>query len=237
MQVIGTVGLPGSGKGEVATVAREEGIPVVTMGDVVRAATRERGLDPAEHHGEVARALREEEGPAAIAERSLPLVRRAAEEHPDAAAVLVDGLRSPVEVETFEAAFGSSFLVVSVEAPFETRAARLGARERDDSDADVEALRAREERELGFGMGEVMDDAHVVIENDGTLEAFRERARRLLRAGPAALADDPEVTVAADRDAEAWTGREGEDEDEAGSESEGEPASPDAGAGGGEDAS
>ena len=75
MQVIGTVGLPGSGKGEAATVAREEGVPVVTMGDVVRAATRERGLDPAEHHGEVAQALREEDGPLAIAERSLPLVR------------------------------------------------------------------------------------------------------------------------------------------------------------------
>jgi dephospho-CoA kinase len=231
MQVIGTVGLPGSGKGEAATVAREEGVPVVTMGDVVRAATRERGLDPAEHHGEVARALREEEGPAAVAERSLPLVREAAEAHPEADAVLVDGLRSPVEVETFEAAFGASFLVVSVEAPFETRARRLGARERDDSDADVEALREREERELGFGMGAVMDAADVVVENDATLEAFRGRVRRLLREGPAALADDPGVTVAPGRDAE--TGGRGPSA--SGAERGGEPASPDAGSG--EDAS
>ncbi|MFC6725676.1 AAA family ATPase, partial [Halobium palmae] len=67
MTVIGTVGLPGSGKGEAAAVAREEGLPVVTMGDVIRQECRDRGLDPAEHHGRVATALREEHGQSAIA--------------------------------------------------------------------------------------------------------------------------------------------------------------------------
>jgi dephospho-CoA kinase len=196
MQVIGTVGLPGSGKGEAATVAHEEGIPVVTMGDVVRRATRERGLDPAEHHGEVATALREEEGPAAIAERSLPLIREAvAEAGDDVDTVLVDGLRSLVEVECFEDEFGADFRIVSVEAPFETRAERLGARGRDASDADLQALRDREERELGFGMGEVMDRADVVVDNAGDLEPFRERVRTLLRDGPGALVDDEGVNL------------------------------------------
>jgi dephospho-CoA kinase len=200
MQVIGTVGLPGSGKGEAAAVAREEGVPVVTMGDVVRRATRERGLDPAEHHGRVATALREEEGPTAIAERSLPLVREAvADAGDDVDTVLVDGLRSPVEVECFVDEFGGDFLVVSVEAPFEVRAERLGARGRDASDADLQALRDREERELGFGMGEVMDRAAVVVDNAGDLDAFRERVRTLLRAGPTALADDDGVELR-DRD-------------------------------------
>ena len=59
-------GLPGSGKGEAASVARGLDIPVVTMGDVIRDACRARGLDPADHHGEVAVALRDEEGEAAI---------------------------------------------------------------------------------------------------------------------------------------------------------------------------
>jgi dephospho-CoA kinase len=185
MRVIGTVGLPGSGKGEVAAVAREEGVPVVVMGDVIREACRERGLDPAEHHGAVARALREEEGDDAIAARSLPRVEAALD---GSDAVLIDGLRAPVEVERFRAAFGEDFVVVSVEAPFETRLERLADRDRDVSDADREALREREERELGFGMGEVMDDADVHIENAGTLAAFRERVRRLFDDGPGALA-------------------------------------------------
>ncbi|MEF8773329.1 MAG: AAA family ATPase [Halobacteriales archaeon] len=184
MTVIGTVGLPGSGKGEAAEVAREAGVPVVTMGDVVREACRERGLDPAEHHGEVARALREEDGPDAIAARSLPHIRTALE---DSEAVLVDGLRSDVEVERFREAFGEDFVLVSIEAPFEVRAERLGARGRDESDLSKEALSDREERELGFGMGEAMAMADLTIDNTGSLESFRETVRRLLADGPAAV--------------------------------------------------
>jgi dephospho-CoA kinase len=186
MRVIGTVGLPGSGKGEAAAVAREAGIPVVTMGDVIRQECRERGLDPAEHHGEIATALREENGLDAIAARSLPMIRERLDDHD---VVLVDGLRSMYEVERFREAFGDDFVVVSIEAPFEVRAERLDERGRDDSDSDVEQLRAREERELDFGMGEVMDDADVVVDNTSSLEAFQSRIRTLLRDGPEALTE------------------------------------------------
>ncbi|MGQ4556462.1 AAA family ATPase [Halobellus sp. GM3] len=193
MKVIGTVGLPGSGKGEAAAVAREKGVPVVTMGDVIREACRERGFDPAEHHGEMARTLREEGGPAAIAERSLPLIESELESNN---VVLVDGLRSDVELDRFREAFGDEFLLVSIEAPFETRAGRLLERDRDDSDVDREALRDREERELGFGMGEVMDDADVVVDNTETLSAFRERVRAILDEDVGSLTEDGYVTVA-----------------------------------------
>ena len=179
MRVVGTVGLPGSGKGELAAVAREAGIPVVTMGDVIREACRDRGRDPSTDHGEVAKALREENGPAAIAERSLPLIRDAVRET-DTDTVVVDGLRSMVEVEAFREAFGENFLIVSIEAPFDLRAERLAERGRDSSDSDLEALRARDERELSFGMGEVMDAADVRIDNTDSLEAFRTSVRELL---------------------------------------------------------
>ena len=197
MRVIGTVGLPGSGKGEAAAVAREVGVPVVTMGDVIREACRDRGLDPAEHHGDVARALREEEGPAAIAQRSLPTIEAALEESD---AVLVDGLRSDVELDRFREAFGDAFRLVSVEAPFETRADRLLDRARDDTDLDRESLREREERELGFGMGEVMDRADVEIRNTDTLDAYRDRIRAVIDGDLDRIADGEYVRV---RDADA----------------------------------
>ncbi|WP_338740070.1 AAA family ATPase [Haloplanus salilacus] len=179
MKVLGTVGLPGSGKGEAAAVAREAGVPVVTMGDVIREACRDRGLDPAQHHGDVATALREEGGPGAIAERSLPKIEESLAAS-ESETILVDGLRSPAEADRFEAAFGDGFVLVSVEAPFETRAERLADRGRDGSDLDREALEAREERELGFGMGDVMARADVTVENTGSLDAFHERIRELL---------------------------------------------------------
>ncbi len=175
MRVIGIVGLPGSGKSEAAAVARELGIPVVTMGDVIRAACRDRGLDPAEHHGEVAQALRQEGGPAAIAEASLPHIRSALS---DADTVVVDGIRSDAEVDRFEEAFGDAFTLVRIEAPFEVRAARLETRGRDNT--AVESLQERDDRELGFGMGEAMENAHVVIENTGTLEEFHAKIRDLV---------------------------------------------------------
>jgi len=176
--VIATVGLPGSGKSEAATVARELGVPVVTMGDVIREECRKRGLDPATDHGTVAKRLREEGGPAAIAEASLPAIESELEE---ADTVLVDGVRSDAEVDRFETAFGEEFVLVSVEAPFETRARRLDVRGRDVSDEEGgESLAERDERERAFGMGTAMDRADVTVDNDRSLEAFHDRIRSLL---------------------------------------------------------
>lgn len=192
MRVIGTVGLPGSGKGEFAAAAEEAGVPVVTMGDVVREACRERGLNPTEHHGEVAQALREEEGPLAIARRSIPHVRAALEEA-DAGTVVVDGLRSGREAEFFADEFGEAWTLVAVEAPFGTRAERIETRGRDDTAA--ETLRERDARERGFGMDEAIAAADVTITNDGTLAAFRERARAVLAGDDGDDGDDGEATI------------------------------------------
>ncbi len=181
MRVLGTVGLPGSGKGELAAVARDEDIPVVTMGDVIRQACRDRGVDPAENHGRIARALREEDGPAAIAKRSLPHIRAALAES-DVDTVVVDGIRSMTEADRFTDAFGDDFVIVSIEAPFDQRAERLSDRGRDGSDSDREQLRAREQRELEFGMGEVIEQADYRIENTASLAAFRQQIRTLLEA-------------------------------------------------------
>ncbi|WP_058366264.1 AAA family ATPase [Haloparvum sedimenti] len=179
MRVIGTVGLPGSGKGEAAAVAEEQGVPVVVMGDVIRAECRRRGLDPAEHHGAMAGTLREEEGADAVAARTVPRIREAVAEA-DADAVLVDGLRSMVEAERFREAFGDDFTLVAIRAPFDLRAERLHERGRDESDSDLEALRERDERELELGLGETLDAADVEIDNTGSLASFRERVREVL---------------------------------------------------------
>ena len=176
MRVIGTVGMPGSGKSEAATVAEEAGVPVLIMGDVIRQECRDRGLDPAQHHGRIAQALREENGPGAIAQRSLPVIE---EYLADSDTVLVDGIRSDVEVETFREAFGEEFTLVHVFAPRELRKQRIESRDRP-GDTDGEPLEAREERERGFGMDDAIDLADVRIENTGTLEEFHEAFRDLL---------------------------------------------------------
>ena len=173
MTVVGTVGLAGSGKGEAAAVARELGVPVVTMGDVVRAACRRRDLDPATHHGRVAKQLRAENGPAAIAEESIPQLRSALADHDVA---LVDGIRSDTEVDRFREVF-DPFVLISIEAPREARRERLTARDRD---ANSESLRERDQRELDFGMGDAMAQADITVQNTNSLDAFRTRIREIL---------------------------------------------------------
>ncbi len=178
MRVVAIVAMPGSGKSEAADVARQLDIPVVTMGDVIREACRERGLEVTEETmGEVATDLRESGGDAAIAERSIPLLEETTEE---CETVLVDGIRGIAEVERFREAFGDDFELISIEVPFETRLERIRERGRDPSAEREEDLRQRDERELGYGMGEAMDRADVTIENTGTLEEFRDKIRALL---------------------------------------------------------
>jgi len=187
MRVLGTVGLPGSGKGEAATVARAADIPVVTMGDVIRDACRERGLDPAEHHGRVAEQLRAENGPTAIADRTVDRLRAV-----EAEVVLVDGLRGPAELDRFRTAFGEEFRLVAIEAPFEVRARRAADRGRDDSDGDRAAFRAREEREREFGLVDVIERADVTVDNTGSLAAFHGTIADLLGVETPELTPEPD---------------------------------------------
>jgi predicted RNA binding protein with dsRBD fold (UPF0201 family) len=122
--------------------------------------------------------MREEDGPLAIAERSLPMIRERLEDHDT---VVVDGLRSGDEAERFTEAFGDDFLLVAITAPDELRAGRLDLRARDNTEA--ESIADRDERELGFGMGEAIDRADLSVPNDGTLEAFQARARAVIADG------------------------------------------------------
>jgi len=176
MKVVGVVGMPASGKTEAAEVAREEDVPVVSMGDVIREEVELRGLEPTdENMGRVGVALREKEGDDAVARRCASDIRSK-----DAPVVLVDGVRSADEAEYFRDEFGDGFVLVAVKAPFETRLERVRSRGRSDDADAADELRERDERELGYGMGEAIDEADVTIGNDGSLEGFRKEFRDVL---------------------------------------------------------
>lgn len=179
MKVVGVVGMPASGKTEAAEVARDEGVPVVSMGDVIREEVEMRGLEPTdENMGRVGVALREKEGDDAVARRCASEVRAQ-----DAPVVVVDGVRSADEADYFRGEFGEDFVLVAVKAPFETRLKRVRSRGRSDDAEAADELRERDERELGYGMREAIEEADVTIQNDGTLEEFREEFREVLTSG------------------------------------------------------
>lgn len=167
MRLIGVVGLPGSGKSEFSRCASSLGIPVLVMGDVIRRVAAERGLVPEDGTlGRISGELRVEYGRGAIARLMLSDIRAL-----DAPVALIDGIRSDAEVDEFRRAF-PGFTLVGVSSSFETRWRRLRRRGRSD-DLDTEgALRHRDERELGWGLGAALDSAELTIENEGSLDAY-----------------------------------------------------------------
>ncbi|WP_406656030.1 dephospho-CoA kinase [Methanolobus sp. ZRKC2] len=175
-RILAFVGMPASGKSEASAVLHRKGIAVINMGDVIREEVVRRGLEPTDANtGGVGTDLREKEGRDAVACRCVPKIKDANSDF-----IGIDGVRSVPEVECFKKAFGEDFTLVSIDSPLEVRFARVMARGRSDDMQDIDALKVRDERELGWGMGEAMKVADIVITNNSTLEEFTEKITALL---------------------------------------------------------
>ena len=101
MKVIGVTGLQGSGKSIFFDTAKEKGALVVSMGDIIREKAAERGEDT----GTTARTLREEFGQYIVAELTVQKIKDLFEKDNSVKTVLIDGIRSPYEIELFKENF------------------------------------------------------------------------------------------------------------------------------------
>jgi dephospho-CoA kinase len=143
------------------------------MGDVVREEALRRGLPITDAAvGGMANAERQVHGMGIWAERTLPRIQ--------GDRILVDGLRGRAELEVFRNAFGDDLAVVAVHASPKTRYERMLRRRRTDDAGSIEAFRTRDLRELGWGLGDVIATADVMLVNEGTLDELRRQARSAL---------------------------------------------------------
>ena len=175
MKVIGIVGLPASGKGEFSRIAEAMGIPVVVMGDVIRAAVKEAGLPETDQSlGQVAQQLRDRHGMGAIAVSSIPFIRATG-----APVALVDGIRGDAEVAIFRQEF-PDFHLIGIRSEFPVRLARLSQRGRVDDTLSAEELHRRDEREIRWGLDRALAGADRTLTNDGTIAEYSARVHALL---------------------------------------------------------
>ena len=173
MKVLCVTGMPGCGKEEFLRVAAERGFTIVRMGDAVRDAAARQSLPTFDEAiGGFAHEEREKHGYGVWAERTLPRVQ--------GERVVIDGLRGIAELEAFRSALGESIQVVAIHAAPKVRFDRLRQRNRGDAPATWEEFRARETRELRWGLGDVIATADYMIVNEGELGAFRARAREVV---------------------------------------------------------
>ena len=166
--VVGLTGMPGAGKSLVVDTARDLGYAIVTMGDVVREQTRQRGLElTPQNVGKVMLELRAEGGNFAIAKKCIPKIEEQASHK-----ILVDGLRSQFEADIFKEHF-QKFTVVAVHASPEIRFQRLSRRGRSDDAKTWEIFHERDMRELGVGLGIVIALSEKILVNDNNIEGFK----------------------------------------------------------------
>lgn len=153
-------GMPGSGKTLFTEAAKRLGLPVASMGDSVRLEAVRRGLSiDAATLAQLSRELREQRGPAAVAELTLSHI-------PPSPIVVIEGVRSLAEVELFRQHFDRVF-VVSIHSSPAVRYQRLSSRGRSDDPKHWEEFAERDRRELAFGIGEVIALADYMLVNEG----------------------------------------------------------------------
>ena len=166
-QVVAICGMPGSGKGEFAKIVARHDIPVRSMGDMVRAEVESRGMigNPAVY-GEVAADLRAKYGEDVLAVRLADEVSSLLEEYP---IVIIEGMRGTAEHEIFRTRWSPNFSSVAIVADQEIRFTRTQSRGRQE-DGDRHHFQIRENREAGWGLLELIEDADYTITNESSLQ-------------------------------------------------------------------
>ena len=168
-RVFAVCGLPASGKGEFATILAKTGIPVLSMGDMIRAEVKKRNIEEyPEVFGEVAQQLRQQFGDDILAVRLCSAVDNLLEKHD---VVLIEGLRGVAEYDVFHSHWSDKFSTIAVTADEEIRFQRIQLRGRAE-DGDRDSLKIRDEREIGWGLDVLINQADFTLSNDGSLSDF-----------------------------------------------------------------
>ena len=176
-RVLVLCGPPGSGKSVVARVASERGMSILSLGDIVRAEMTSRGLpETPENVGLTALSMREEHGEEVVVERLIPSLTSALEKSD----VLIDGMRQPEEMEHLRQHV-EDVTVVAMSASTGLRMEWLEERGRGE-DGGVPEFAEREEREWGWGLEMLIEQADAIVLNDGSLEELESRSEMILEA-------------------------------------------------------
>jgi dephospho-CoA kinase len=172
MKIIAFTGMPASGKSEAVQLAKDKGIPVIRMGDLVWEETRRQSkpLDD-KNVGDVANSMRKKYGMNIWAKRTVEKIH-SLKKSPH---LIIDGVRNMEEIEYFKKELGLDFFVVAIDASDNLRRKRAITRGRTDDSKDIKDLEERDKREIRWGLQKVIADADIIIPNNGSLDQFKKQ--------------------------------------------------------------
>ena len=176
LKIIAFTGMPFSGKTEAVQIAREKKIPIVRMGDMVWEEVKKRGLELSDKNvGFVANKMREKHGMHVWAERTVEKIKSM----DDVDFLVIDGIRNVEEIDIFKKELGEEFIVIAIEVSDKTRHERAMIRSRQDDSKDIEKVKERDRREIGWGLAEVIASSDIVISNEKDIESFKAEIRKI----------------------------------------------------------
>jgi len=171
-RLIGLTGSNGAGKGEAAAYFAAKGYAYFSLSDVIREELERRG-EPVSRDNLIrtGNELRERFGADVLARRTMDKVG-------EGERAVIDSIRNTREVAYLRRQDG--FVLLAVDAPIALRFVRVSARGRDESAADLEAFRKKENEERAGGatgqqLEACMAAADRLVVNDGTIPEFRRK--------------------------------------------------------------
>lgn len=172
--IVLVAGMPGAGKSIVSKAARDLGLPVYNMGDVIRMETsRLYGIITPETMRETSRRVRKLYGEDYVARKTIEQIKE------KRGVIVVDGVRSLVEVEVFKKY--AETVILAVHASPKTRFERIRKRNRPGDPDNWEDFVKRDLTELQFGLGNVIALADYMIVNEGSIEEAYRGAYSILK--------------------------------------------------------
>jgi len=178
MKIIAFVGMPCSGKTEAVQIAKEMGVSVIRMGDMVWDEVKNRGLPLDEKNVvTIADQMRKDLGMDIWAKRTLDKISRLEKSK----RIIIDGIRNIEEIDTFKKNLGKDFIIIAVSASDEIRQKRFLNRGREDDSSDIQDLIDRDKRELSWGLGTVIASADIIVPNEDGINEFRNEIRKILK--------------------------------------------------------
>ncbi len=176
--IIGVTGLPSAGKGLFCDIATGFGFKQIVMGDVIRNECRVRGLPVnRESSNKVMIDLRREKGANAVAIITLDWIKQAIELGSNL--ILIDGIRSNSEVQTFQNEF-PSLNTIAIHASQKTRLKRAMQRRRRDDAFSNEAFVKRDTIELNIGIGDVIAKSDILISSESDIQVTEDIFREVV---------------------------------------------------------
>ncbi len=199
MKVFGITGLPGSGKSIISRIAKNEGIHIISMGDVVRKEALKLNCSS----GEAAIRLRKQYGNNVVADRCVNEIKNYSRNNRNETTstkiyktytngrnkkkyrkieqdiFIIEGIRSPYEVRYFKKHF-RNFKIIAIHSSPQERFNRIRRRNRSDDTQNFSKFMERDRRELKFGIGNVIATADYMLINEGPIPKFKNNIKVLI---------------------------------------------------------